>query len=522
MVRKPLSCCCQAAFLWALNLLRGHFLHRRPKPPSLPGMLQRDPIPTKPNVTRLFWWFALGQGALWFLLPALLSPNLPPDAVEGLAWGHAWPLGTHKYPPLQSWLLEIAAWLGGRTDAGIYALNAGCLVLTYWALWRLGNKLMPSSQACMGVVFMCGCIALPMVALSSSPDIVLLPLFALCGLQFWRSFTLDLWRDWLILGALAGLGLWVKYSFLLMLLSFALFIVWEREARAIVNRTKAWAAVILAVLVFLPHLNWLLENHWLPFVYARAQADRVAGEATGIVTWLRFVGLQLLIMVPVAFICWLARENRAFVWPEKTPGSRYLMVLAWAPFVQMALLALIQGGKPQVMQALALWPFLGLWGAARWGSQWTTNSDARHLVIVLMVSVPLVLANSTRFGIVPERAAFPRQTLVQQAEILWAQQGWRSPLTIVLGDNRLGGYIAWYSRTRPQLMYYGSAPYSAGVTDAMVRKQGAVVIWDIDRDGEDLPKWALRHGGVGSKITFRIVDNGRGYMVAMGVLAPQE
>lgn len=481
-------------------------------------------MPNQQNVTRHFWWFALGQGALWFLLPLLLFANLPPDAIAGLAWGQAWPLGTYKYPPLHSWLLEIAVWLGGRTDAGIYALGAGCLVLTYWALWRLGKMLLPLAVAHMGVVATCGCLAFGAAIVACRPESVLLPFYALCALLFWRAFTLDLWRDWLLLGVMAGLGLCGKYSFVFMLLSFAVFIVWEPQARAIVNRPKAWMALIVVVLVFLPHLNWLLENHWLPFVYAAAQAKPTDGWFAGLFAWLHDQGIVLLTVAPVVLLCWLARERKAFVWPEMTAGLRYLTVLAWAPFLLHIVTTLLTGSWPHDPWNLALWPFFGLWGAARWGSQWAANIETRHLAIVFMLGVPLTLTNGFPTGLAPEGTTIPNhmQGVAQQAERLWAQQGWRSPLTIVLGDEWLGGNIAWHSKTRPRLMYYGSAFYSPGVTEAMVRKQGALVIWDIHKDGEDIPKWALRHGGVGDIYTFRIFDSGRGVMVSMGVLAPQE
>lgn len=477
--------------------------------------------PTLPTEPQRFAWFALGQGALWFLLPTLLFTNLPPAAIEGLAWGHAWPLGTHKQPPLQAWLLESAAWLGGRTDAGLYALNAGCLMLAYWAVWRLGCRLLTPALACMGVVALAGCIAIPVAVLTFSPDSVSLPLYALCGLLFWRAFTHDMWRDWLLLGLLAGLGLWGQYRFLLLLLGFAAFLLWEPQARAILNRPKAWVALLVALLVFLPHLNWLLENHWLPFVYARAQTVPDGGWLMSLAGWLRFTGGQLLLVAPVALLCWLARERKAFVWPEMTPGIRYLTVLAWVPFGLLVLKFLLVGGKPADVWSAAHWPFLGLWCAARWGSAWHVNGMARRLAAAVVLVVPLaVLGVMQGFG--ARHAAFPGRELAQVAERLWTEQGWRSPLTIVLGDNWLGGNVGWYSSTRPQVMYYGTAFYSPGVTHAMVRKQGALVVWNPAQDGEDLPQWALRHGGVGGKTVIRLQHDGQDIPIAMGVLAPQE
>ena len=40
---------------------------------------------------------------------ALTSPNAPLDVIEGYAWGHEWPLGTYKHPPLQAWILQLCA-----------------------------------------------------------------------------------------------------------------------------------------------------------------------------------------------------------------------------------------------------------------------------------------------------------------------------------------------------------------------------------------------------------------------------
>jgi 4-amino-4-deoxy-L-arabinose transferase-like glycosyltransferase len=476
-----------------------------------------------------FWRFALGQAALWTLLPALVFQNLPLDVVEGLVWGHGWPLGTYKHPPLQAWLLELAALLGGRTDVAIYAIGAGCLLLTYLAVWRLGRLLLAPSVALMGVVALSGCFYFATTIPEFNPNVVQMPLYALCGLWFWQAWQHNRWRDWLLLGLTGGLGLYGKYSFALLLASLAVFVVWEPTARRLWRNPRAWAAAALVILVFLPHLWWLQTHDWLPFAYAKSRTQ-LAEHMGQLLGWLGAFALnQLLVIAPVGIILWLARRPAGVTAPlpdpTAAPARRYLAALAWTPFCLMLGMALLAGGKPRDMWGMALWPFIGLWLACRWHSSWAENIWARRAVWLVLAVMPLATLSGALLGVPlgfrPWRTQFSGQALAAAADKLWQDQNMSQPMRIVLGDAWYGGNIAWYGKNRAQVMLNGNPGHSPWVDPAMVRQQGALVIWDPRHGQTAPPLWATQYGAVSAQTTVILPYGREPVPYALAIIPPQ-
>ncbi|MEJ0062957.1 MAG: glycosyltransferase family 39 protein [Alphaproteobacteria bacterium] len=262
-----------------------------------------------------------------------LFRNLPLDVMEGLVWGHGWPLGTYKHPPLQAWILEIASVIGGHSDAAIYATGAGSLFITYVALWQLGKMLLPPAQAATGVLAMAACFYFATTIPEFNPNVVQIPLYALCGLFFWRGFRHDRLKDWLIFGLCAGLGMWGKYTFVLLLTGFPIFMLWEPQARRYGSVPAPYSAALTATLVFLPHLIWLIGHDWLPMQYAASRTEPVSYFWERFWWPVMFLLTQLLAIGPSIAIIWLARERGPKIETTPTPQAArlYLTLLAFAP-----------------------------------------------------------------------------------------------------------------------------------------------------------------------------------------------
>ena len=468
-------------------------------PPLLPAGGPRLPE------EKIFLIFLIGQALLWWLLPTLAFHNLPLDVVEGLAWGQNWPIGTYKHPPLQAWVLEIAALLGGRTDAGIYLTGAFSLAVTYWAVWRLGSLLLPPAQALAGVLALGGCFYFATVIPEFNPNVVQLPLYALCGLFFWRGCQHNRLRDWFFFGVCAGLGLWGKYSFILMIASFGLFVLLEREARQLLYFKGLWLAAAVAAAVFLPHFIWLATHGWQPLAYAQSRAEPAAHFG------------QTLFWI----IAWLARGQAAR--RGASLRQRYLLMLAWGPFALLLALALLSGDKPRDMWGMALWPFIGLWLAGLLGSDWRRSRLARGVFFLAVAVMPLAcLAGallSTPMGYRPWRTEFPGRELAREAEALWRQQAGQRPLRIVISDNWFGGNVAWYSAARPQVMLFDQRN-SPWVTPQMLAAQGGLVIWDARNGRMQPPDLALPDEIAGERKIVSLPFGNESMMVGLAVIKP--
>jgi len=476
--------------------------------------------------SRRFWLFALGQVLLWCLLPTLICHNLPLDVVEGLAWGHGWPLGTYKHPPLQAWLLEMAAVVGGHSDFGIYALSAACLGLTYAALWRLGQVLMTPASARFGVMLLASCFYFATAIPEFNPNVVQLPLYALCGLFFWRAYQRNRWQDWLLLGLCGGLGLWGKYSFAVLLAGFGVFALIEPTARRLWRAPGAWLAAVVAGLVFLPHLLWLIQNDWLPLTYAKSRTETAQSLWQGL-GWTMVFGLnQLLVIAPVILIAWLARQKLRSGITEKTIALHYLAVMAWSPLGLILLLALLLGDRPRDMWGMAFWPFIGLWAAGVFHSAWDQHRWARWALVGAIVMMPLAFTAgvllSSPLGFRPWRTSFPGREMAQAADALWQAQGWHKPMRVVMGENWYGGNIAWYGQDRPQVMMGGNPEHSPWVTPEMVRKSGALIVWDPRGVTETFPGWAVPYGQPVAQTIVQLPYGRDTIPVALAIVAPQK
>ena len=102
----------------------------------------------------VFWTVALTQAALWTFIPALFYSAPPGEVPMLLAIGHEFVLGSYLGPPLAFWLGEIAFRIAGAF--GLYALAQACIVLAYWAVFRLGCAIVGIRHAVLAVLLMVG------------------------------------------------------------------------------------------------------------------------------------------------------------------------------------------------------------------------------------------------------------------------------------------------------------------------------------------------------------------------------
>src|SRR5215210_4188795 len=104
----------------------------------------------------MFWLAALAQGALWMLVPSLFYAAPPGEVPLVLAVGNEWLLGSPYGPPLAYWLAELAYTLAGGRVIGLYVLSQLCVIVTYWAVFALGRRVLGAAHAAMAVLLMAG------------------------------------------------------------------------------------------------------------------------------------------------------------------------------------------------------------------------------------------------------------------------------------------------------------------------------------------------------------------------------
>ena len=202
-----------------------------------------------------FWTVALTQAALWTLMPALFYSAPPGEVPLLLAIGHEFVLGSYLGPPLAFWLGETAFRLGGAF--GLYALAQACIVVTYWAVFTLGRRIVGTRHAVLAVLLMVGIAAFTVPSPEFGPAILAAPLWALALLHYWRAVGEGERGYWFLLALDLGLLLLASYVGLILVALIILFTLATARGRRALFNPEPWIAVLLAVIVVFPHLAWL-------------------------------------------------------------------------------------------------------------------------------------------------------------------------------------------------------------------------------------------------------------------------
>jgi hypothetical protein len=447
----------------------------------------------------VFWGAALSQAALWFIVPALFYSAPPGEVPTVLAIGHEFRLGSYMGPPLAFWLAEIAFRLGGIV--GVYFLAQVCLVVTLWAVFKLGRAIVGTRHAVLAILLMTGILVFSVRSPEFGPATVAMPLWALALLHYWRAVGDDRRGYWFLLAVDLGLLMLADYSGLLLLLLLLLFTLLLRRGRETLRGVDPWLALSLFAIVVFPHAVWLTGSWRLMFAEFAAPPPREVLLSPGLwfllVLVLAHSGALLLIMFASG---WRLRARERAPEIDRVPAERdgrlyiytgalappliVLVLVLWfdrlgpagrvAPFILLTALAVIVAAGDRIR----------LYRERTLSLSWLALLLAPPILVALsVIALPWTLAIDLRTG-------QPARDMGNFfADIFQRRTG--KPLTFVSGDPQLAALVAVSSPARPSV-YFAAAPDKSPWADvAMLRANGAILVWSAT-DTAGSPPAALR------------------------------
>jgi 4-amino-4-deoxy-L-arabinose transferase-like glycosyltransferase len=211
------------------------------------------------NATRLLWVLVAGI-TLWRLAAAHFMPVTQDEAyyfdwARSLAWGY------FDHPPGVAFL-GLGTWLA---DASTLAARLGTVIaatLTLLVLIRFyrGCGLTASDDLLLAALLVVTTLPGIAAGVIATPDTALALCWALALHEALPALRGER-RRWLSAGLAAGLGLLGKYTMVLMGPVFLWAILWA-DPKAL--RTPwPYLGLLLALLVFSPHILWNAQNEWL-------------------------------------------------------------------------------------------------------------------------------------------------------------------------------------------------------------------------------------------------------------------
>jgi 4-amino-4-deoxy-L-arabinose transferase-like glycosyltransferase len=451
---------------------------------------------------------------VWTALPTLLYANLPLDLIEALTYGPEWVLGSDKLPPLPWWLIEIMYRLFGA-DIAYYALAEVVVIIAFALVWKTARPLVGATGALISILIIDGLHYFQYTAAKFNHDVIQLPFWALAGWSFHAALRRGHIGHWLLLGIAFAGALWAKYFVVVIAGSYAVFLLFDRDARPALRTPGPWLAAGVALLLTAPHLIWLVQNDFAPFHYVDARAAPARGFFDHILHPLEFAAGQILFMLPLLLIAamWMWPRSAAGV-PFLSVGSgwgwglrssapaaattaprgeygaddfdrRIVTVLAFGPAAAMLVLIGISGRGTITMWGYPLLLVLGLWIVLCAPRTLDVRRLRRLTSTWAVVFVLLALAFTADYTVLPvldhryRAAFFPGDALATDLTQRFHDATGGKRLSYVIGSMWLAGNVAHYSLDHPEVLIDGLPHRAPWIDLDDLQTKGAILVWEI-------------------------------------------
>jgi 4-amino-4-deoxy-L-arabinose transferase-like glycosyltransferase len=429
-----------------------------------------------------FGMFLVLHFTVWTILPALLYANLPLDLIEALVYGREWQLGYDKLPPLPWWLVEAMHRAFGA-EIAYYATAQAAVLIAFALVFALSRRLVGAVGALVGILIIDGLHYFQYTAVKFNHDVIQLPFWALAGYAFHAALRRGGLGSWTLLGFAVGGAVWAKYFVIVLALPYALFMLFDRQARRAWATPGPWLSLLVALLVASPHILWLFQSDFLPFAYASHRAAPIRGWFDHVLHPSVFLGSQIFFLLPSLFVA------AALFWPREAKKSsidsfdrRIVTLLAFGPALTIIALTAVTGRGAVAMWGYPLWLFLGLWLVMAARVSLDTARLTRTVGAWAVVFTIFVVAFVANYLVLPyfdhryRAALFPGDRLGAALTARF-HEATGAPLRYVIGTMWDGGNLAHYSPDQPEVLIDGLPRRAPWIDLDDLRDKGAILVW---------------------------------------------
>lgn len=422
------------------------------------------------------------------------------DEAQYWSWSLKPDWGYYSKPPMVAWLIAATTRLFGDTEPGVRAASFLIWPLTAWTVFLLTRRLFAGEPWAERAALWAGLAfaTLPMTSLGGvliTTDGPLLLSWALTLYFLAGALRSGAWRDWLLAGAAAGLGLLSKYSMVFLAPAFLIYVLIAPGHRRLLRSAKPYAAAGVALALLTPNLLWNARHDFVSFRHTAeiSQLDRAWLHPEA---FLEFLAAQFGVFGPLMALGLLLLALR----PGRWRADERLTFLAAFSLVPLAAFL----GLSLLSRAFANWAaFAYVAGSALVVALWIAADRQRWLAWALGLNLALGtllyhyhdLAHGLGIELTRKTDPYARITgyraLGRQVHRLLAAH----PGAHLLGDDR---------KTFASLLYYarplsGAAAYLnptrriddhyALTADVALRPHGSYILVTRGRSRGELLRW---------------------------------
>lgn len=403
--------------------------------------------------------------AVRLVYAAVFPLDLAPDESYYWDWGRRPDLGYFSKPPMVGWLMGLAGWLGGHTQAGLKVVPVILTSVGLTFMFLLGRSMYGVRAGFWAALVL---LATPANAALSTFFTIDPPLFAA-----WSASLYFAWQWWntpqsprsasVALVISLGCGYLTKQIQLVFPLVLVVFAILHRQGLRRGDGGRL-AGMIAASLAFLtPPLWWNWRHGWITF---RHTADELEGRAWELRRSLKFVGEFIGGQAGLSGgITWLLLVAAVVLavrrWRRADPRERFLAsfsIPGLAAFLSLALFQRVEQNWPLVFYVSAAVLLAGMAtdraSAPRWLFPWMKAGVTTGFLLGLaLMVVPFVLPATSVAGTKADPTTRLRGWRDLAVEVERYRQRLERPgqaFLLAADDRYVASALAFYLPDRPQ------------------------------------------------------------------------
>jgi len=202
------------------------------------------------------------------LLPSTFESGLRLDVAEAAAFGPDFQLTYAKHPPLSFWLTALAAKLGPFRYVAVHALGAVFSTFAQYYVARFCQRTMSDKAATVAILLGITSPFATYLAIQFNHNIALMPFWAMTIGFALKAYETNEAKYWALLGLVVGLALWAKYAIGLLCLPLLCAFLIVPEWRQSLKTIKPYIAIIVFLLIVMPHLTAVYQQNGRTIQYA--------------------------------------------------------------------------------------------------------------------------------------------------------------------------------------------------------------------------------------------------------------
>lgn len=476
------------------------------------------------KLNKITWALILFQLVFWTLIPLFAHHAPPLDVTEMHGWAMTFQWGFYKHPPMPTWIIAITQAIVGKNMLSLFIPASLSIAATYYCVAWLAGKILPEKEAIVALFLYALTIFCNLWSTDFNHNQIQMPFWALSLVVLYLTLSRGSLSLSFLLGAVMGLNALSKYTASLIVPCALFLLVYSPKWREKFTFKMLLLATAGFLIVFGPHVQWLLENDFLPFRYLGDRFEQLDRETNVYLNLLNYIANILLahVLMILGSLYLLVRyrksESSSSDFVMSPENKSFLWVMGVGP-VLITLLLGVGGVQLYTRWVTPMLPMISILVVYLLGNRVKHFANRKAFVVFLLLELTMGFGYIYKDRINTEkssRGSYPAPEITAALYQHWHDRFPNQPLRIVSGGEWEAGFVSLFSPEKTYVYTEANSKLAPWITEHDANLCGMIMVAPTDEERQRFLKAEVQE-----PIVIKQPERNRTVTMSWAILPPQ-